>query len=167
MDALTIVPPVIAVLALFISLLSWSDSRRRSRLAQHYGLVTAADRMIGENQELLRFHGIDPSTIEEEYGVTASELAYLLQSFNAGSVSYQIAHGEHRSDVRNGRVKPFKQGSYWYDILRNDATQRAFPLLQKLFDSRNPYMAACEATIRGLRSAAAPAVRRDESLLEG
>ena len=153
MDVLTIVTSLIALVAIFISLLSWIDSRRGNRLAQHYGLVTAADRMLGANKELLRFHGIDPSTIEDEYGVTAGELAYLLQSFNSGSISYQIAHGDHRSSNRNRRVKPFTKGSYWYDILRNDATQRAFPLVRKLFDSRNPYIAACAATISALGSA--------------
>jgi hypothetical protein len=151
MEVLTIVSPIVAALALFISLLTWADGRRTTRLTQHYALMTAADRMLGEDEGLLRFHGIDPGTMEEEYGVTAIELAYLLQSFNAGSISCQIAHGDHRSSLRNRGVKPFRKDSYWYDRLKNDATQRAFPLVQKLFDSRNPYMAVCEETIRALR----------------
>jgi hypothetical protein len=146
-DVLTIVSLVIAAVALLISVLSWLDGRRRARVSEHYALVAAADRMLGENNRLLRFHGIDPDTIEQEYGVSGLDLSYLLQAFNAGSISYNFAHGD------NPRIKAFPEGSYWYDILENDATQRAFPLLQRLFDSKNPYMAACAATIRVIQTA--------------
>ncbi|MBN2566366.1 MAG: hypothetical protein JXB46_11720 [Candidatus Eisenbacteria bacterium] len=141
-EVLLVVSPVTAALALAVALMSWFDGRRVSRIGQHYGLVAAADIMLGANQDLLRFHGIDPETIEEEYGVTPAELSYLLQSFNAGSVSYLIASGRRR------KTRPFEQGSYRYQMLSNQATQRAFPLIRQLFDSRNPYMSACEATIR-------------------
>jgi hypothetical protein len=143
---MTIVSPVVAGLALLISLLSWVDGKRRSRLSEHYGLVAVADRMLGENERLLRFHGIDPDTMEQEYGVSGVDLSYLLQAFNAGSISYKFAHGD------NPRIKAFPEGSYWYEILENDATQRAFPLLQRLFDSKNPYMAACAATIHAIKA---------------
>ena len=99
--------------------------------------------MFAKNKELLRFHGINPDAIEEEYGVTSTELSYLLQSFDAGSISYLISNKKHK--------KPFEKGSYRYNILNNDATQKAFPLKKKLFDSKNPYIARCEETIRFLK----------------
>jgi hypothetical protein len=105
-QVLTIVSPVVAVVALVVSFITWNDGRRISRLTQHYSIVTAADRMIGENKDLVRFHGIDPGTIEEEYGVTQEELGYLLLSFDSGSISYKIAHRERE------RVRPFVEGSY-------------------------------------------------------
>jgi hypothetical protein len=149
-NVLTIVSPVVAALALVISVLSWMDGKRRARLSEHYGLLATADRMLGENTQLLRFHGIDPDTIELEYGVSGTDLSYLLQAFNAGSISYKFAHGD------NPRVKAFPEGSYWYGILEHDATQRAFPLLRMLFDSKNPYIAACAATIRVIRTGDGP-----------
>jgi len=145
MDALTIISPIVACLALLISLLSWMDGKRRARLSEHYGLVAVADRMLGEDMSLLRFHGIDPDTIEQEYGMSGSDLSYLLQAFNAGSISYKFAHGD------SPRLEAFPKDSYWYDILKNEPTQRAFPLLKQLFDSKNSYMAACEETIRLIR----------------
>ena len=99
--------------------------------------------MLAENKACLRFHGIDPDTIEEVYGVTSAELSYLLQSFNAGSISNLLSNA--------GYKKPFERGSYRYDILNNEHTQKAFPLLKLLFDSRNPYIARCERTIHFIK----------------
>lgn len=99
--------------------------------------------MLAKNKKLLRFHGINPDTIEKKYGVTSTDLSYLLQSFNAGAISYLIANKKHK--------KPFKKGSYRYSILKNDATQKAFPLIKQLFDLKNPYIAKCEETIRFLK----------------
>tara|TARA_R110002096_G_scaffold429949_1_gene643323 strand:+ start:3952 stop:4353 length:402 start_codon:yes stop_codon:yes gene_type:complete len=93
-----------------------------------------------ENKKLLRFHGVDPDTIEEKYGVTSGELSYLLQLFNAGSIS-RILDNEKST-------KPFEKDSYWYDILENKSTQDAFPLLRELFNSKNIFMMKCEETIR-------------------
>jgi hypothetical protein len=101
------------------------------------------DSMFAKNKELLRFHGINPDTIKEEYGVTSTELSYLLLSFDAGSISYLISNKRDK--------KPFTKGSYRYNILKNDATQKAFPLIQQLFDSKNPYLVKCEETIRILK----------------
>ncbi len=98
--------------------------------------------MIGGDKRLLRFHGIDPESTEDIYGVSAVDLSYLLQSFNAGSVAYQIEHGRFK------RIRPFPTDSYRYSILMSEHTRRAFPLLVQLFDPNNAYMACCAATIR-------------------
>ena len=135
-----IASPIIASVAVAIALLSWRASMRTSRFAQHYDHIITADRMLGSNKELLRFHGINPDEIEEVYGVTSTDLSYLLQAFNAGSISYILSNAR--------RKNPFKKGSYWYNILKNDATQKAFPLIKQLFSSDNLYIAKCEETIR-------------------
>ena len=142
-EILSIASPIIAILALSIALLSWRANIRKSRLIEHYRHIMSTDSMFAKNKELLRFHGINPDTIKEEYGVNSTELSYLLQSFNAGSISYLISNKRHK--------KPFNKGSYRYNILKNDATQKAFPLIQQLFDSKNPYIAKCEETIRILK----------------
>ena len=85
-ELLSFLSPIIAIVALFIALLSWRTSNRTSRIAQHYNYVMITDKMLGENKDLLRFHGINPDTIEKEYGVTSYELSYLLQFFNGGSI---------------------------------------------------------------------------------
>ena len=139
LEILSIATPLIAILALFIAIFTWRSNLRASRVIQHYNLVTQADSMFAGNKELLRFHGINPDTIEEKYGVSSTDLSYLLQSFNAGSIQYLIANKKHKT--------PFKNGEYRYDILKNDATQKAFPLIKQLFDSKNPYIARCEQTI--------------------
>ena len=123
------------VIAVFTSL----RGRRASVLTGHYQLV--GGEMIGREKRLLRFHGIDPDSIEGTYGVSAVDLAYLLQSFNSGSVAHQIEHG------RFNRIRPFPTDSYRYSILKNEPTRRAFPLLIQLFDPKNAYMACCAATI--------------------
>lgn len=138
-EILSITPLIISFFALTISIFTWRFNIRASRSIQHYNLVTQADRMFAENKELLRFHGINPDMIEEEYGVTPHELSYLLQSFNAGSISSLL------SDKKS--KKPFKKGSYRYDILKNEPTQKAFPLIKQLFDENNIYIAKCEETI--------------------
>ncbi len=116
---------------------------RASRNIQHYTLVTKADSMLAGNKEFFRFHGINPDTIEEKYGVTSIELCYLVQSFNSGSISNLLR--------KDGYKKPFEEGSYWYDILKNEPTQKAFPLIKLLFDSKNHYIARCEKTIRFIK----------------
>lgn len=136
-------------MAILIATLSWIDKRRSDRLSAHYGLVTVADQMIARNKELLRFRGIDHETIEDVYGVTATELGYLLQVFNSGSISHRIRFGEH------WRRRAFPAGSYWYEMLRTEATQRAFPLVKQLFDAKNPFMSRCEQTINQMSRRAA------------
>ena len=136
----TFVSPIVAIIALLIALISWRANIRTSRLTQHYNYVMITDRMLGENKELLRFHGINPDTIEKEYGVTSIELSYLLQLFNGGSIyNYFIS--------KRKQKKPYIRGSYYYRILENDVTQKAFPLIKQLFDSKNPFIARCEKTI--------------------
>ena len=141
---LPITTTIVSFIALGIALFTWRANMRASRNIQHYNLVTKADSMLAENKECLRFHGIDPDTIEEKYGVTSAELSYLLQSFNSGSISNLLSNDGHR--------KPFEEGSYRYNILKNDATQKAFPLIKQLFDSENPYIVQCEETIRVLKT---------------
>ena len=133
---------ITAVVALGIAVMSWLHARRVSVLTGHYELVSGADQMSGHEMRLLRFHGIDTESIEETYGVSAVDVAYLLQSFNAGSVAYQIEHGRFK------RIRPFPTGSYRYNILMSESTRLAFPLLIQLFDPNNAYMACCAATIR-------------------
>ncbi len=137
---LPIASPIISLLAIYIALLTRRANMRVSRNIQHYNLVTKADSMLAGNKEFLRFHGINPDTIEEKYGVTSTELSYLVQSFNSGSISNLLSN--------DGYKKPFEKGSYWYDILKNEPTQKAFPLIKLLFDSKNHYIARCEKTIR-------------------
>lgn len=140
-ELLSFLSPIIAIVALFIALLSWRTSNRTSRIAQHYNYVMITDKMLGENKDLLRFHGINPDTIEKEYGVTSYELSYLLQFFNGGSIyNYFIS--------KKKQKKPYLKGSYYYRTLENDATQKAFPLIKLLFDSKNPFIARCEKTIQ-------------------
>ena len=141
---ITIATPLIAILALIIAIFTWRSNLRASRVIQHYNLVTQADSMFAGNQELLRFHGINPDTIEEKYGVTSHELSYLLQSFNSGSISNLLSNEKYNI--------PFEKGSYRYDILKNEPTQRAFPLVKLLFDSKNIYISRCEETIRIIKN---------------
>lgn len=145
---LSILPLIFSVLAIIISVFIWISNKSSSRYAQHYNLVSQADKMFAENKDFLRFHGINPDEIEEEFGVTPDELSYLLQSFNAGSISNLLSTGSILNLFSNKRRrKPFKKDSYWYNILKNEPTQKAFPLIQKFFDSKNIYIAKCKNTI--------------------
>lgn len=147
---LSIASLIAAALAITISVLTWVDKRRIDRVGLHYALVAAADQMIGKDPALLRFRGIRHEDAEVKYGVTASELGYLLQAFNAGSISHLARYGDRR------REKPFKEGTYWHVMLKSEATRRAFPLVQQLFDPRNPFIGRCEATIRLLSDESPP-----------
>ena len=131
--------PIISLFALYIALLARRANMSVSRNIQHYSAVTKADSLLAGNKDFLRFHGINPDTIQDKYGVTAAELSYLVQSFNSGSISNLLSN--------DGFKKPFEEGSYWYDILKNEPTQKAFPLIKLLFDSKNHYIARCEKTI--------------------
>jgi hypothetical protein len=132
--------------AVSIAAVSWIHSRRAARLAAHYQLANAADLMIGSDKSLLRFHGIDPDSLEANYGVTATELAFLLQSFNAGAVEHLIGFG------RRGKDTAFAEGSYRYNMLASEPTRRALPLLQQLFDHRNAFIARCVQTAREIEA---------------
>ena len=110
--------------------------------------------MLAGNKEFLRFHGINPDTIQE-YGVTSTELTYLVQSFNSGSISNLLSN--------DGYKEPFEEGSYWYDILKNEPTQKAFPLIKMLFDSKNAFIARCEKTIRFIEELDANNIRAKET----
>ena len=138
-EIFSIAPLFFSTLALVISIYTWKSNRRASQDIQHYSLVSQADNMIADNKAVLRFHGVDPDTIEEKYGINSSELSYLLQSFNSSSIASLL--GNEKS------TKRFEKGSYRYDILKNEPTQRAFPLIKRLFDSNNLYIARCEKTI--------------------
>ena len=143
-EILSIATSTTAIIALITAIFTWRSNIRASRHIQHYNLVTQADSMFAGNKELLRFHGINPDTIEEEFGVTSYELAYLLQSFNSGSISNLLSNKKHK--------KPFEIGSYRYEILNNEPTQKAFPLIQQLFDSNNIYINRCDETIRLIKT---------------
>lgn len=139
-----IITPIISLLALYIALSTRLESVRATRNITHYGVVGQADSMLAGNRKLLRFHGIDPDTIEEKYGVDSTDLSYLALSFNAGSISNLLS--------KDGDKEPFKEGEYRYDILKNESTQKAFPLIKMLFDSKNHYMARCEKTIQLIKN---------------
>jgi len=130
---------ILSCLALFIARYEWRANSLAERNIQHYNIVTQADKMFAECKACLRFHGINPDTIEEKYGVTSTELSFLLTSFNSGSISNLLSN--------DGYEKPFEKGSYWYNILKNEPTQKAFPLLKLLFNPKNHYIARCEKTI--------------------
>ena len=115
----------VASLAIFIALLSSVDQRRIHRVAEHYELISEADRMIGQDTTLLRFRGVDPGTIEQEFGVTTLDLSYLLQMFNAGSLSYLISGGRFRR-VRRGRSSPLVTR----DLEGADPISRGFVLVR-------------------------------------
>ena len=138
-EILSIATSIIAILAILIALFTWRANMRASRNIQHYNLVSKADSMISGNKEFLRFHGINPDNIEEKFGVNSYELSYLVQSFNSGSISNLLSGKKHE--------KPFEKGEYWYDILKNEPTQKAFPLIKQLFDSNNIFIARCQETI--------------------
>lgn len=136
---LQIMSPILSFAALFIGIYNWRRNLLATRNIQHYNIVTQADNMFALNEACLRFHDIDSDTIEGEFGVTSAELSYLLLLFNSGSISNKLSN--------DGDKEPFDKGSYFYNILMNKPTQKAFPLLQKLFDSKNPFMTRCQKTI--------------------
>lgn len=144
-ELLPIASPIITIIALIFAFNRWRGDTRASRFIQHYNLVSMSDSMIADNKDVLRFHGIDLDTLEE-YGVTSSDLCYLVQSFNSGSISDIL------SDGKDGKAKRHEKGGYWYDILRNAPTQRAFPLVKRLFDSNNHFIARCEETISYIKN---------------
>ncbi len=140
---LPITTTFLSFVALFIALFTWRANLKASRNIQHYNLASQAENMLSANKECLRFHGVDPDTIEELFGVTSAELSYLHKLFNSGSISNLLSN--------EGGEKPFEKGSYWYDILKNEPTQKAFLLLRLLFDSENHYIARCEKTIQFIK----------------
>ncbi len=140
---LPITTTFISFIAIFFAIFTWRAELQASRNIQRYNIITQAEDMLAENKACLRFYGINPDTIEELYGVTSAELAYLLKAFNSGSISNLLSNDKCK--------KPFEKGSYWYDILKNEHTQKAFPLVKLLFDSNNQYIARCEKTIHSIK----------------
>lgn len=141
---LPIITSTIGLTAFIIGLITWQNNLRQTRIIQHYSLIAQADSALTNEISCLRFHGVDPETVEASYGVTSKELLYLLTAFNAGSISNQLS--------KDGCKKPFEEGDYWYGILRNKPTQKAFDLLATLFAPNNPFIERCRKTIPNIQS---------------
>lgn len=139
---LPIITTIISFMALFIAVLTSKTNLSASSRIQHNTNVALADIMLAENPSCLRFHNINPDEIEDLYGVTSSDLCYLLQAFNAGSISNILSS--------DGCDTPFQNGSYWHVILESEHTRKAFPLLKLLFDVENHFIARCDKTITSI-----------------
>jgi hypothetical protein len=83
----------------------------------------APDEADARRLNYLRFHGVSTEELDAA-GVTATEFAYLIASFEAASVYYRF---HERSP------KPFKKSSLRYKLLATPATRKAWAAHEPLF----------------------------------
>lgn len=117
---------ILLFISLFITVKAHTQSSKYEAIKQGSAILANAESRIGENPELLRFHGIN---IEEDelkaHGLSATDLAYLLNNFSAGGVFYRCLPSKEKNVV-------LSEGSYRYEMMKSEHTQRAWPLLRRL-----------------------------------
>jgi hypothetical protein len=136
---------LLSVVALVVSLISvvWTILAHRHMVrhasvhANMAALVELYNR-VESTPTVLRFHGVSQEDLDAA-GLTATELAYLVASFEAASVYYRF---------HDSSPGPFKQSSLRYRLLATPETRRAWPLLSRFFQSETAYRRKIEATLR-------------------
>ena len=138
---------IISVIALGVSLISvtwtiWYTNRQRKLqpMFNYLAQIAGIEKNLGENQDLLKCHSIEPSELKE-IGVTPEEFGYLLSSFTIGHAWY-LAHGYGKS-----KKNAFEKGSYRYQMITSTPAIKSWPILKK-FISDTRYRDKLEATIK-------------------
>ncbi|HEY0018072.1 MAG TPA: hypothetical protein VGC13_17280 [Longimicrobium sp.] len=144
---------LVAVLALVVSVITFvwtlrshSIQAKHATLQANMAVLVEVWGALAKNPSLLRFHGISPAELQE-VGVDAEELAYLVASFEAASVYYRYFENT---------PNPFPEGSLRQRMCASEATQRAWPLLQRFFAGDTNYLSKIQATIDRSKSLPLP-----------
>lgn len=133
---MTEVTLIFSFVSLIISVISVSLSYKFSRIdAQNKAFVSNENHIIeiesriGIYPELLRFHGIDnPKEFLDQHGITANEFAYLVNSFTAGSLYYNMANNEKKDSI-------LKPNSYRWIMCKSPSVKKAWPAIKILLAS--------------------------------
>lgn len=141
----------IAILALIVSCISllysvWLNSNMRhySSLSNNLSSILEVEKMIGKNKNLLKYHDIDISEVDKS-NIPVEELSYLLMSFTAGGLYYKIASPKDTSPFKNEYPE-----SYRYRMCQAEATQNAWPFIEKMM-SDSPYKEKIANTINSFK----------------
>lgn len=123
---ISILSLIIALVTFFLSYRKYRKGVKNQALISNENHIIEIESRIGDNPELLRFHGIEnPSQYLQELGVTSKEYAYLLNSFTAGSLYYNIASKKEREKI----IMPH---SYRWIMCKSPGVKKAWPALKVL-----------------------------------
>ena len=126
---------ILASLAVVISVVSAYLSRRAldaqisiSKNTAFFTQKAAAEEYLALHPELLELHGIEPRMLDA-LGITEHEFVYLMQSFNAAELYYQIAESRTitLSQYRKTLLSNPKVKLAWQNLIRGKLlTESAF-----------------------------------------
>jgi hypothetical protein len=139
---------ILASLAVLISVLSAYLSRRAldaqisiSKNTAFFTQKAAAEEYLALHPELLELHGIEPQMLNE-LEITEHEFVYLMQSFNAAELYYQIAESKTitLSQYRKTLLSNPKVKIAWQKLIRGKLlTESTFTkAVDAYYDSQAP-----------------------------
>ena len=136
---------LLSITALLVSLVSFAWTIVAHRYMAEHGSVHAnMSALVGlynrieATPSVLRFHGVSTEELDAA-GVTATEFAYLIASFEAASVYYRF---------HEKSPKPFQKSSLRYKLLATPATRKAWPLMSRFFEEDTAFQKKIETTLR-------------------
>lgn len=116
----------VSILALRINRDNFKTRMQNHAFISNENHMIEIESRIGQNPELLRFHGIeDPDAFLKECDLTPAEFAYLLNSFTTGSIFYNTAIDEKKKTI-------LKPNSYRWIMCKSEATKKAWPAVKML-----------------------------------
>ena len=144
---------ILALLAVLISVVSAYLSRRAldaqisiSKNTAFFTQKAAAEEYLAQHPELLELHGIEPHMLGS-IGITEHEFVYLMQSFNAAELYYQIAG-----------VKTIALSQYRKTLLSNPKVKVAWQnLIRGKLLTESPFTRTVDAYYASVEAASKPA----------
>lgn len=123
---ISILSLIIAFISFYLSYKKYQKEVMNQAIISNENHMISIESRIGEYPELLRFHGVEnPQELLRELGITATEFAYLLNSFTAGSVYYHTSN-------ENERERILQPNSYRWIMCKSQAVKKAWPALKLL-----------------------------------
>ncbi|MBS1175271.1 MAG: hypothetical protein H6R05_1402 [Burkholderiaceae bacterium] len=111
------------VISLVAVLFSYFSLRTQVSISKNTAFFTqkmTTESLILKHEELLQLHGVDEGKLKK-YGVSSEELIYLIQSFSAAELYYQISKktkAEDLSEYRKNLLKHPKVRIIWNEFIK-------------------------------------------------
>ena len=131
---------IVSVLALIVSAVAFWQTMRLNRVA-YYTEMAQVEARLSDLPGALRFHGLAKEDLLA-VGLALDEFAYLLNSFTLGSTRHQVL---------SRSTKPFRPGTYRYNMCKSEATRRAWPLIKMMMNTTD-FVKAIDRTIERIEA---------------
>lgn len=128
--ALSITAVILSLASFAFTIFANRHQRTQAAIAASNSGLVSVEARIAEQATLLRFHGFeDPEGELNDCGLSASEFAYLVNSFTLGSSYFRTSASPTTS---------LTEGSYRQQMCAAIPTRRAWPLIKRML-SDTPY----------------------------